>query len=378
MELQELRDKIDVIDAQLLPLFKERMALCKDIAAVKARDSLPVESKKREREILAAAMEDSGELEPYVHRFFTTLFEVSKAYQDKLCATGSKVRDRVELALAEKPGPFPQSGMIAVQGVEGAYSQLAAEHMFPRGTPVFFKTFEGVCDAVISGLCQYGILPIENSSNGSVRETYSLLQHKNVNIVRSTRLCIRHELMTRPDVKLEDITEIYSHEQAIGQCSEYLKTLGNRVKIIPCANTAAAAEKVAHSTAPIASISSHACGKLYGLVPVNSEIQNSDNNYTRFICISRKPVIYPGADRITLILATQHKPGALYEVLSKFAALEMNVIKLESCPIVGHDFEFMFFFEIQGNVTEGNVLPMLESLEHICERFYFLGNYSEV
>ena len=232
--------------------------------------------------------------------------------------------------------------------------------------------------AVESGLCKFGVLPIENSSNGSVRAVYELLQNHKLSIVRSTRLCIRHELLALPGVKMEDITEIYSHQQAIGQCSRFLNGL-NGVHVIPCDNTAAAAQMVAESgNRHAAAISSHPCAALYGLTCLNDNIQDSDNNYTRFICISKDPVIYAGANKISLIVSTDNKPGALYEILSKLAALDINMTKLESCPVTGRNFEFIFFLEIEASVQDPKVLAMLQELERNCSGFQYLGSYAEV
>ena len=127
-----------------------------------------------------------------------------------------------------------------------------------------------------------------------------------------------------------------------------------------------------------AAISSHACAALYGLECIHDAIQDSDNNYTRFICISKEPVIYPGANRISLVIAFENKPGALYEILSKLAALNINMTKLESCPVSGRNFEFIFFLELEASVQEPGVLPMLEELERSCADFNFLGSYAEV
>ena len=222
------------------------------------------------------------------------------------------------------------------------------------------------------------MLPIENSSNGSVRAVYELLQTHKLSVVRSTRLCIRHELLALPGVKIEDITEIYSHEQAIGQCAKFLNGL-NGVRVVPCANTAMAAKMVAESgSRHAAAISSHPCAALYGLDCVSDDIQNSDNNYTRFFCITKEPVIYAGANRISLIIACDNKPGALYEILSKLAALNINMTKLESCPVSGRNFEFMFFLELEADVQAPGVLPMLQEMERSCASFNFLGSYAEV
>ena len=284
----------------------------------------------------------------------------------------------MKASLAAGGDVFPQTGLVACQGVEGANSQVACDKLLPRGNIVYVKSFEAVVAAVESGLCKFGVLPIENSSNGSVRTVYGLLQSHNLSIVRSTRLCIRHELLTLPGVKMEDITEIYSHEQAIGQCSRFLNGL-NGVRVIPCANTAVAAKMVAESgSRHAAAISSHPCAELYGLECLNDRIQDSDNNYTRFICITKDPAIYAGANRISLVIAFENRPGALYDILSKLAALDINLTKLESCPVVGSDFEFIFFLELDATVKDPSVLAMLEEMERSCAQFQFLGNYAEV
>ena len=311
--------------------------------------------------------------------FFTNLFELSKARQAELNAGASRIRALIEQAIAAPEEAFPRTGVIACQGIEGSNSQAAADKLFPRGNIVYVKSFEAAFNAVESGLCQFAVLPIENSTNGSVRAVYNLLQKKRFSIVRGTSLCIRHELMAKPGTKTADITEIFSHEQALGQCGRYLSALSGKVKITPCANTALAAKMVAESAdSGAAAICSHACAELYGLETLSDDIQDSDNNYTRFICVTKKPAIYAGANRISLILACQNKPGALNEILSKLAAHGVNMSKLESCPVTGGNFEFEFFMELDASVREPGVLPLLEELERISESFLFLGNYSMV
>ncbi len=378
MELSEIRTKIDTVDDQLLDLFLQRMALSEAVAAYKNEHSLPILNKQREREILAKVTERAGEKERYAYHLFSTLFELARSRQAELIAAPTRVEKRVKASLAAGGEIFPQTGMVACQGVEGANSQVACDRLLPRGNIVYVKTFAAVVAAVESGLCKFGVLPIENSSNGSVRAVYQLLQEHDLSVVRSTRLCIRHELLALPGVELSDVTEIYSHEQAIGQCSRFLSGL-NGVRVIPCDNTAAAAKMVAESgSRHAAAISSHPCAALYGLECVSDAIQDSDNNYTRFICISKEPVIYAGANRISLIIAFENRPGALYELLSKLAALDINMTKLESCPVAGSDFDFIFFLELEASVKDPSVLAMLEEMERSCSKFQFLGNYAEV
>jgi len=378
MELSEIRKKIDAVDDQLLQLFLERMDLSDEVAAYKNEHRLPILNRQREREILAKVTENAGERERYAYHLFSTLFELARSRQAELIDAPTKVGAQVRASLESGGQVFPQTGLVACQGIEGANSQVACDRIFPRGNIMYVKTFDAVVSAVESGLCRFGVLPIENSSNGSVRAVYELLQEHSLSIVRSTRLCIRHELLALPGVKLEDITEIYSHQQAIGQCSRFLGGLGG-VQVIPCDNTAVAAKMVAESgSRHAAAISSHPCAALYGLERVSGSIQNSDNNYTRFICVTKNPVIYAGASRISLIIAFENRPGALYEILSKLAALDINMTKLESCPVSGSDFEFIFFLELEADARDAGVLAMLEEMERSCAQFHFLGNYAEV
>lgn len=378
MELSEIRAKIDAVDDQLLSLFLERMALSEEVASYKNQHHLPILNKQREREILAKVTERAGDKERYAYHLYSTLFELARSRQAELISVPTRVAERVEAALKDGGEIFPQTGLVACQGVEGANSQVACDRLLPRGNIMYVKSFQAVAAAVESGLCKFGVLPIENSSNGSVRAVYQLLQEHDLSIVRSARLCIRHELLALPGVRPEDITEIYSHEQAIGQCSKFLGGLKD-VKVIPCGNTAAAAKMVAESgSRRAAAISSHPCAALYGLECVNGNIQDSDNNYTRFICVTKKPVIYAGANRVSLIIAFENKPGALYDILSKLAALDINMTKLESCPVAGSDFEFIFFLELEASVQNPSVLAMLEEMERSCAQFQFLGSYTEV
>ena len=378
MELSEIREKINAVDDQLLDLFLQRMDLSEEVAAYKNEHHQPILNKQREREILAKVAEKSGDRERFSYHLFSTIFELSRSRQAELITAPTKVEAQVKASLAAGGEVFPQTGLVACQGVEGANSQVACDRLLPRGNIVYVKSFEAVFSAVESGLCKFGVVPIENSSNGSVRAIYDLIQRKKFSIVRSTRLCIRHELLALPGVKMDDITEIYSHEQAIGQCSKFLNGLGG-VRVIPCDNTAMAAKMVADSgSRHAAAISSHPCAALYGLQCVNNAIQDSDNNYTRFICITKDPAIYAGANRISLVIAFENRPGALYDILSKLAALDINLTKLESCPVVGSDFEFIFFLELDATVKDPSVLAMLEEMERSCAQFQFLGNYAEV
>ena len=379
MALNEIRERMNSLNDEMLELFMERMKLSEAIAAYKKEHNLPILDKTREREILAEMIQKGGaEYETYIYQFFNTLMNLSKARQNEVLTSDSKVRAVVQKMIDNEESVFPKSGLVACQGVEGANSQEACDRLFPHGNILYVNTFEAVFQAVQSGLCKFGVLPIENSANGSVRAVYELLQKYHFYVVRSTRQWIHHTLLVKPGTKLSDIRTIYSHQQAIGQCSQWLEKMKG-VNVVPAGNTAIAAKMVAEGSGKdCAAIASPRCAELYGLEILEDKIQDSDNNYTRFICISKDPVRYEGANHISLIVSCANTPGSLYEMLSKPASLGINMIKLESCPIPGRNFEFVFFVELEASVKEPSVLPMIEDLERSCPEIWFLGNYAEI
>jgi len=279
--------------------------------------------------------------------------------------------------MKKTPRLFPKSARVVCQGVEGAYSTIAAERLFSTPSILHVNTFEGAFSAIESGLCQYGILPIENSTAGSVNQVYDLMISRNFHIVRSVRIKVDHSLLVKPGTKKSEIKEIFSHEQAIRQCEGYLKAMG--VKVTACENTAVAAKMVAESDrTDIAALSSLRCAELYGLTALDKCVQDNANNHTRFICISKKMEIYPGADKTSLMMILSHRPGSLYKVLAKFYALGINLIKLESRPMPDRDFEFMFYFDLETSIYSDAFIRIICELGEICEEFKYLGSYSEV
>lgn len=289
MDLQSLRTKIDDIDRELIRLFEDRMDVAAQIAAWKRENNVPVLDASRERDKLAEiAASTRDDLQTYAQMLYSNIFELSRSYQSELGRGKTALREQVEAAIESTPRLFPTSAMIACQGTEGAYSQIACERMFKSPKILYFKSFESVFSAIESGFCRYGILPIENSTAGSVNQVYDLMQKHNFRIVRSARLKVDHNLLACPGARREDIREVFSHEQAIGQCARYLEQLGPDVKITRCENTAMAAEAVARSGRnDVAAIASFSCAELYGLKCLDADIQDRGNNYTRFICISK-------------------------------------------------------------------------------------------
>ena len=379
MDLKELRTEIDAIDDQLVKLFSQRMEISARIAGYKKEKSLPIFVPAREREKLADVAEKAGpDMANYTRVLYSMLFELSRGYQSKLTGGVSPLYREITEAIENTPKLFPQAPMVACQGVEGAYSQIACEKMFKNPFIMYFKNFEGVFSAIDKGLCQYGILPLENSTAGSVKKVYDLMIKHNFSIVRTFRLKIDHNLLAKPGTKLSDIKEVYSHEQAINQCSEFLQQLTG-ITVIPVANTAIAADMVSKSDRKdVAALSSRNCAELYNLEILASSIQDKGNNRTRFICISKNLEIYPGSDKTSIMMVLPHRPGSLYKLLARLYTLGINVTKLESRPIPDRDFEFMFYFDLETSIYSEEFVQLMCELENLCEDFKYLGSYCEV
>lgn len=379
MELSELRAKIDQIDTELVRLFTARMDIAAQVADYKQKNNLPIYVPAREREILQDVVEKAGpEMANYTRVLYSMLFELSRSYQRKRNSLATDLYKTITNSIENTPKLFPQAPMVACQGVEGAYAQIACEKIFKSPFIMYFKNFDGVFNAIDKGLCQYGILPIENSTAGSVKKVYDLMIHHNFSIVRTFRLKIDHNLLALPGAKLDKITEIYSHEQALNQCTEFLKKFPNAT-ITPVENTAVAASMVAQSgRTDVAALSSRSCEELYGLDCLATNVQDEGNNRTRFICISKNLEIYPGSDKTSIMMVLNHKPGALYKVLARMYVLGINVIKLESRPIPDRDFEFMFYFDLETSIYSDEFVQLMCELDDLCEEFKYLGSYTEV
>lgn len=379
MELDQLREQIDQIDDSLVSLFCQRMKVAEQIAGYKQSHHMPVYVPGREREKLMDVAQKAGpEMANYTRVLYSMLFELSRSHQSKISHKQTPLHRRIVQAIEQTPKLFPQAPCVACQGVEGAFSQIACEKIFKSPFIMYFKNFESVFSAIENGLCQYGVLPLENSTAGSVKQVYDLIIRRNFSIVRTFRLKVDHSLLVKPGTTLDQVREIYSHEQALGQCSDFLAGLPN-VKVIAVENTAVAAKMVSESPrSDVAALSSRTCAELYGLQVLASGVQDRGNNRTRFICISKNLEIYPGADKTSIMMVLPHRPGSLYRVLARLYALGINVTKLESRPIPDRDFEFMFYFDLETSIYSDEFVQLMCELDDLCEEFQYLGSYSEV
>ncbi len=381
MNLEDCRKEIDSIDKELVELFTKRMNVAKEVAAYKKEAGMAVYDSERERKLLEKVEENAGEeYGDYARRLYGSILDLSRTYQSKFLSPKSGLSQAIQKAMQETPSLFPEKAFVACQGVEGAHSSVACQKLFEKPSIMYCNSFEAVFHAVESGLCAYGVVPLENSSAGSVTQIYNLMSEYKFSIVRSTRMQIEHSLLAKKGIQLENIKEIYSHPQAISQCSEFLESLGKSVKVTECENTAIAAKMVAESErCDVAALSGEICATQYGLQVVKPHVQNTKNNYTRFICFSKNLEIYPGADRTSLLIRTPHKAGALYSVIANFYSLGINIIKLESRPIPESDFEFMFYFDIDVSVYSEKLPAIIDLLEYSLgeKNVKYLGSYRE-
>ena len=380
-ELGELRQQIDQIDSQIFSLFAERARVSEGVAAYKRDHGLRVFDPARERQKVASAAAAAPEdLATYAQVLMELLMEASRSRQHALLGDVEKdpVLARIDAARAATPELFPRSARVCCQGVEGAYSQMAAEKFFRRPQIAYAPSFDAVFRTVEQGLAEFGVLPLENSTAGSVNQMFDLMVEHSFYVVRTTRVKVEHNLLARRGATIEGIRDIYSHEQAIGQCAEFLSGLPD-VRVHVCENTAVAAKRVAESgRTDVAALSSRSCAGLYDLDVLVSDAQDRDNNYTRFACISRDLRVYPGADRTSLMIVLSHEPGALYKLLAKFYALDINLLKLESRPIPERDFEFRFYFDIECPVAAPEFSALMSSIGSLCQECRYLGSYAEV
>ena len=375
MELSQLRDEIDRIDDELVPLLLKRMDVSRKVAEYKVKKGIPVLNEKREQEVLELVANQCAQQGEMMKTVFSSIMDASRALQHKIIGGGEKLRNDVNRAAkCEKLTAF--GAPIACQGVDGAYSSRAAGALFPDSPIIFHKQFEDVFEAVNQNKAKYGIIPVENSTAGSVHESYDLIMKYRFYVIGAYDLKVEHCLCAKENVKFEDIENVYSHPQALSQCNVFLKSFDYTG--INFSNTAAAAKFVSESEKNnIAAICSESAAKRYGLKIIRRGIQNVSNNTTRFIVISKELVIGDDADKISLIFSAPHRTGSLYRVLGRFSMTGLNLTKLESRPVANGKFDYFFYVDIMGSVRDEATLDLLCALSDELPEFTFLGNYFE-
>lgn len=375
LDLMECRNKLDVIDREIVRLFEERMTVCGDVAEYKIGTGKAVYDAEREKQKIAAVQDlaHSDFNKDAVKEIFSQLMAISRKFQYGLLASHGKVEPMgfEEVETLKKEGV-----KVVFQGVEGAYSHAAVRKFFGEGVEAYHvKEFEDTMKEVENGRADYAVLPIENSTAGFVINNYDLLAKYKNYIVGEVYIPISHMLLGLPEAELSDIKSVYSHPQGLAQCTEYLdahKEWG-RINVL---NTAVAAKKVMEEGDKTqAAIASRVAGELYGLKELAEGVNNEKCNTTRFIVLAKEPVYAKDASKVTIMFEIPHVSGSLYNILGNFIFNGVNMLMIESRPIPDKTFEYRFFVDFEGNLSDPSVRNALTGIKAEASELKILGNY---
>lgn len=372
-DLSEIRKEIDEIDDKLIDLFKRRMNCAKEVGYYKKERGIPVLNQQREDEILDSVQEKGGEYGSAARLLFADVMELSRAMQHNIIGGGDEIRQEINRAKER----FDTEGItVAYQGIKGANSYEAMCRLFPDAAKKSCKTFEDVFKAVDCSNATFGILPVENSTAGSVSAVYDLILKHRFYIVGALDMHINHCLAGLRQSELSDIEIVWSHPQALSQCEGYIAK--HNLTAVSKANTAVAARDAAREKRlNVAAICTPEAAKEYGLKILDTGLQDNPYNTTRFIVISKELYIPRDANKISLCFSLPHVKGSLYNLLCRFNSLGLNLTKIESRPAKGKDFEYIFYLDFTGSVYSDSVIELLSRLSAELPEFSFLGNYKE-
>ena len=378
-ELEQYRQEIDRIDGELVKLFLERMAVTGKVGAYKQRVGIPVLDAGREKQVIAAktALTDDPARKVDIAALYESIMAISRRQQRHLVREGAEdhgyaayLADR---ARAREPVAHPR---VVYQGEPGCYSEEAAAGFFgddvdSKGLPWFNDVFA----ALERGEADYAVVPVENSSTGSIRQVYDLMAQYRYSIVGEWQVKVEHCLMALPGVDLTDIKTVYSHEQGVMQSEKYLDAHRDW-KRVPTLDTAGSAKLVAETgDRTAAAICSRRAAKLYGLHILAEGVNYNSMNHTRFAVVSPVPELRPGRDKISAMFRLPHQSGSLHEILTIFAVQGFNLLKIESRPIPGRGWEYLFFLDFTGDLAAEGMDGVLHELSQLAAEFRILGNY---
>lgn len=373
-DLKEIRADIDRIDNEMIKLFNERMNCAKDVGIYKQANGIPVFNEERENEILDTVEKKGGEYGSHARLLYSNIMELSRALQHNIVGSGKALKS--EIAQADNVLPC-ENIKVGYQGIAGANSHEATLKMFPNATLINYKSFGNVFEAVEKEEITYGILPVENSTGGSVSAVYDLILKHRFYIVGAVDLPIDYCLCGIKQAELADIEMVWTHPQSISQCSDYIAKYN--FEPTPCSNTAVAARAVAkEKRLNVAAICSYKAAEEYGLKVLDNHIQDDKTNTTRFIVISKKLYIPENSNKISLCFSLPHVTGSLYSLLCRFNSLGLSLTKIESRPRADKNFEYLFYLDFSGSVHSNNVIELLSQLSEEMPEFSFLGNYCEM
>ncbi len=374
--LDETRRRIDDIDTRLLALFLERMQLAEDVAAYKIPRKLPVYNEKREKEVLASIKKNAcPQFSKSAANLFSTIMRLSREWQyakasrqDTDWALGNQLKSAANRRLTIQTAAYG--------GKEGSYSEQAAAKLFPDTELLASPGFEEACRAASEGRADAAVLPLDNTTAGSVSGTGELLQKYGLYIFRSTVLTIKHALMAKPGTMLSDIREVRSHPQALAQCTGTIREHGWNA--VPMDNTAFAAEYAASSPdGCVAAIGSEDAARLYGLAILQKGINDSASNQTRFVAAAKEMSILPAASKVSLVFRQAHESGTLANALAIFSDAGLNLMRIQSEPIPEAPWEYSFYLDFAAMAPDARAMAALYQLEKESHFMRLLGWYTE-
>lgn len=375
LDLLECRNKLDVIDREIVRLFEERMKVCGDVAEYKIGTGKAVYDAEREKQKIAAVQELAGSAfnQTAVKEVFSQLMTISRRYQYGLLAAHGKTDP---LNFTEIEALKKENVRVVFQGVEGAYSHAAVRKYFGEHADAYHVSmFEDTIREVCEGRADYAVIPIENSTAGFINDNYDLLAKYQTYIVGEVYIPISHMLLGLPEAELSDIKTVYSHPQGLLQCTEYLG-LHKEWKQISVLNTAVAAKKVMEEQDKTqAAVASRVAGELYGLKELAETINNEKCNTTRFLVLAKEPVYEKSASKISIMFEIPHVSGSLYNILGNFIFNGVNMLMIESRPIPDQTFEYRFFVDFEGNLSDAAVRNALTGIRAEASVLKILGNY---
>ena len=364
--LNRLRNKIDVIDKQMLKLFEKRMDVAKKVGAYKKQHGLPIFVPEREQAVIqsrVAALKNPEYCDLTVD-FFADLMALSRRLQQK----GS---DKAPVF-----APAVKNPRVAYLGIPGSNSSEALLEMFSDASEaISAESFDGIFNLLSGDRADYGVLPIENSSTGAITDVLDLLYKNNLYIVGEAFLKIHFVLAAPKGATLSGIRKVYSHPQGFLQCSDFINSL-NEIEKIPLSSTADSALFVAKEMdIEKAAIVSPKAAELYGLVPLAENTETIKGNTTRFIAVAKQMEECPHADKISISFTLRHESGSLCKVLSAFSRHGLNLLYIESRPLPGRNFEYMFFTDFSGSLNTNAVEKAIEEIKSLSSSLQILGNY---
>lgn len=374
MDLLEIRNEIDEIDAQIVKLYEERMEACKKVAEYKIENGKKVFDKVREAEKIKKVKSlTSNDFNSHgVEELFEQIMSVSRKLQYQIL-TENGTGGRLPFIGLDDLGL--SQARVVFQGAKGAYSEIAMREYFGEEVQSFHvETFRDAMSAIDDGSADFAVLPIENSTAGIVSEIYDLLVEYENYIVGEQIVKIEHCLLGVEGTNLDDVEVVYSHPQSFMQSAKYLS--GHNWKQISLVNNAFAARKVSEEKdKKQVAIASKRAAKTYGLEILEQGVQDEDNNCTRFIIVTNQRIFQKNANKISICFELPHQSGSLYHILSHFIYNNLNLCKIESRPIEGKNWEYRFFIDFEGNLADSAVKNALRGLRDEARNMKILGNY---